>query len=286
MIMLAVSQCLMGDNVRYDGKTKAHDFIIKRLAAVFDIRSICPEVEIGLPVPRNPIQLVYCQGRIRATEVEDASADYTCQLQDHAQKLIPKLADISAYIFKARSPSCGVGTTPVLHLQETRSGVFAAQIMALHPWLPVVDESALDEHNRREQFIEALFCFAAYKKHLKKDKSKFVKQYGLRWALRTGQPVSMLENIPVSQFESVFFTAMNMLVPEKQRRQRLIAGIKRNKALFVDAEQDIERLIDGLLATQPVDVLIAIGKLARLVNNTHRENYALPISPVEYALRC
>ncbi|MDH5258790.1 MAG: DUF523 domain-containing protein, partial [Gammaproteobacteria bacterium] len=112
-IKLAISQCLSGANVRYDGQPKSHDFVVQHLSEAFDLKPICPEIEIGLSVPRKPVHLVYEENVIRVLQVDDSSIEYTEQLKSHAKNSVTELNEICGYVFKARSPSCGVNTTEV-----------------------------------------------------------------------------------------------------------------------------------------------------------------------------
>ena len=156
---IAISSCLLGHEVRYDGRAKPNSYIQDELSEYFTFQVICPEVEIGLDVPRPPIKLTRVNGQIQAVSIDEPKINYTQQLRNHAWLSIPSLSNINAYIFKARSPSCGVGTT-VLNENENVNGVFAQEILKVFPDLPIIDETCLESAEDRMQFLNAVFEYA------------------------------------------------------------------------------------------------------------------------------
>jgi len=156
---VAVSACLLGQRVRYDGKQKQHAFVCRQLQKWLSLEAICPEVEIGMGVPRPPIQLREVAGRIRAVGAEQADLDVTRQLNHFGHQTARRLADIDAYIFKARSPSCGLTSTPIMFSDgssKKAAGLFAAQITQRLPLLPVVEESKLETIAQQVNFLQRL----------------------------------------------------------------------------------------------------------------------------------
>jgi len=156
---VAVSACLLGQRVRYDGKQKQHAFVCKQLQKWLSLEAICPEVEIGMGVPRPAIQLREVSGRIKAVGLEQADLDVTQQLNRFGRQTAQRLADIDAYIFKARSPSCGLTSTPIMFSDgssKKTAGLFAAQIMQQLPLLPVVEEGKLETITQQVNFLQRL----------------------------------------------------------------------------------------------------------------------------------
>lgn len=155
---LGVSSCLLGNEVRYDGSHKYCQYIADTLAEKFELIAFCPEVAIGLGVPRRPIQLVAVGDSIRLRGVEDPELDVTSDIQAYAQSLLPQLDKLSGYIFKSRSPSCGVADVPVYLVDgsaapEPASGLFAQAIQDLLPDLPLSNEETLLDAKARSDFI-------------------------------------------------------------------------------------------------------------------------------------
>ena len=107
-IKIGISSCLLGEEVRFNGGHKHSSICTKELAKYFKFKSVCPEMGIGLGVPRKPIRLVGETQQPRAVAVDDSTIDVTDKLKAFAKKTIPQLQDISGYIFIKGSPSCGV----------------------------------------------------------------------------------------------------------------------------------------------------------------------------------
>jgi len=162
IILLGISSCLLGERVRYDGNHKRDDLILKQLGPRIHVMSICPEVGIGLGVPRPPIQLVSEGGAVRAVGVDDPSLDVTEQLTLFAQQLSPQLQAVSGFIFKSRSPSCGMHSTECYSANNDvslGSGLLAAEIMRRNPRLPVTEEIRLYDPVARDNFMERVVAY-------------------------------------------------------------------------------------------------------------------------------
>jgi uncharacterized protein YbbK (DUF523 family) len=158
-----VSSCLLGEPVRYDGDHKRNACVTDLLSAHFDCAAVCPEVGIGMGVPRPPVRLVKQDGRIFAKGVEDARVDVTARLQRYAQQISNQLSGVSGYIFKSRSPSCGLNDTDLFdaggELIGKTGGVFSSMIHDLLPDLPLIDEVNLDDPAAREAFVQYVYDY-------------------------------------------------------------------------------------------------------------------------------
>ncbi len=157
-VALGISSCLLGEAVRHDGRDKRNPMIFDVFARDFELLACCPEVEIGLGIPRPPIRLVATSGGVRARGVDDPGRDVTDALIRHAGKIAQDLRHISGFIFKRGSPSCGIHDVPQVTGQDepagTGSGIFAAALTARLPEIPVEDEARLEDAGLRENFIE------------------------------------------------------------------------------------------------------------------------------------
>lgn len=160
-----MSACLLGERVRYDGTHRRNHYITGQLARQFQLIPICPEVEIGLGVPRRPMRLVRgAQGvRVQLTRhAGEPRRDLTDDLALLARELAPHLAKLSGYVFKSGSPSCGLGDVQVYdeagEPQSLDSGEYARSVRALCPWLPVTDERQLADPEQRQLFIERVYA--------------------------------------------------------------------------------------------------------------------------------
>src|SRR3569623_83248 len=107
-VRVGISACLLGERVRYDGNHKHDAYITGTLAKVFEFVAVCPEVAFGRGVLRPPIRLVGEAAEPRAVGVADPELDVTAALSAYGRRMAVKLDDISGYIIKAKSPSCGL----------------------------------------------------------------------------------------------------------------------------------------------------------------------------------
>lgn len=165
--VVGISACLTGENVRYDGGNKFHQLIQKELAPWLNLKKICPETEANLGIPRPPVQLIKQSTHIQALGVEDKTLDVTKALNDTSRNLVKQdCYDMCAYIVKARSPSCGAGSTPLYDKEGiplgVRNGLFVEILKATFPHIMVVEESTFKDIGACEGFLEQ-----CYRMHLK-----------------------------------------------------------------------------------------------------------------------
>jgi len=161
-IPVGISSCLRGDAVRYDGGHRYDREVNTRLAAYLEFHPYCPEVAIGLGIPRAPIRLVRTAGGLRVRGVQEGSLDVTAALAAYGRAAARDMDELCGYIFKARSPSCGMARVKTWH-EDGRAaradgvGAFAAAILQAHPNLPVEEEGRLHDPGLRENFLERVF---------------------------------------------------------------------------------------------------------------------------------
>ena len=169
---VAVSACLLGQRVRYDGKQKQHAFVCRQLQNCCNLAPICPEVEIGMGVPRPAIQLIDLAGEIKAVGVAQSGLDVTQKLNRFGSKTAQQLSGLDGYVFKARSPSCGVASTLIKYSDGRRNkaaGLFAAQIMKQWPLLPVVEEDKLQTLAQQTNFVQRLMAYRRWRSFVDAD---------------------------------------------------------------------------------------------------------------------
>lgn len=130
--LVGVSACLLGQRVRWDGEHKRADWL-DEVPAEIELVPVCPEVEAGLGVPREPIHWV--GERLVGRET---GLDQTDRLREFATERLAQLPKLSGYILKKKSPSCGLGGI------EQRAGLFAAALRARFPGLPTVEEDGVN----------------------------------------------------------------------------------------------------------------------------------------------
>jgi uncharacterized protein YbbK (DUF523 family) len=158
-IRIGISSCLLGEHVRYDGGHKRDSCIIETLGRYFEFVPVCPEVAIGLGVPRAPIRLIGDPHAARAVGVDDPTLDVTDRLSAYGARMAVELDGISGYILKSRSPSCGMEGVEVFASVATAAGLYARAFMDLQPLLPVEEEGRLADPALRENFIERVYDY-------------------------------------------------------------------------------------------------------------------------------
>ena len=162
---VGISSCLLGEEVRYNGKHKRSPLCTGALSAYFDYVPLCPEVSIGLGVPRQPIHLVGEADTARAVGVEDARVDVTDELERHAQAQSPLLDTLAGYILMQDSPSCGLHQVKLYDIGGAQKacdgrGIFARTLTQLYPLLPVEEAGRLQDRALRENFLLRVFAYA------------------------------------------------------------------------------------------------------------------------------
>lgn len=169
---VGISRCLLGDDVRYDGTNKRSS-AVGELSAFIEWVAVCPEVEVGMGVPREPIQLVRDASGVRAGNETvrlhgvHSGEDWTNRMLGWARARAADLAalGVSGFVLKARSPSCGPAGVLVhgdpREPTPTGRGLFAEALAAAIPTLPMIDEEALGDRHVRERFLQDVRAFAA-----------------------------------------------------------------------------------------------------------------------------
>jgi len=156
-IKIGISACLLGNNVRYDGGNKLDQHLIDTFGPIVEWVPICPEAESGMSVPREPMQLVSDKEKVRLITIE-TKKDMTDMLLRWTKEKLKHLDQegVHGFIFKARSPSCGVHDTELFSLSGQSIGIGAgllAEAVRNHfPPLPIEDEECLRDPVISERF--------------------------------------------------------------------------------------------------------------------------------------
>lgn len=163
-LQIAISACVLGEPVRYDGKSKRHALIVdiftRQLNEQVELIPFCPEMGIGLGAPRDKIELVRQKDEsIRVLGVEDHTWDVTHELQSYTEVFLKKYPNLDYFIVKSRSPSCGYNTTPVFSNGSevaVDSGMFVQTLLAIKPGLNIINESQLVSEQDCLNFIRKI----------------------------------------------------------------------------------------------------------------------------------
>jgi uncharacterized protein YbgA (DUF1722 family)/uncharacterized protein YbbK (DUF523 family) len=162
-LRIGISSCLLGDEVRFDGGHKRDAFLTQVLAPYVEWVRVCPEVEVGMGVPRETLRLVRVDGDTRMITTR-TGIDHTDAMRAYAARRTGALAklDLRGYVLKKDSPSCGMERVKVYGGgAPTRTGVgtFAEILKARFPVLPIEEEGRLTDPVLRENFIERVFAY-------------------------------------------------------------------------------------------------------------------------------
>ena len=163
-LRLGISRCLLGDEVRFDGGHKRDNFLTDVLGQYVEWVPVCPEVETGLGTPREAMRLIGNPHRPRLVTIKSGT-DHTGAVEKMTENRIKDLEelDLSGYVFKKGSPSCGIERVRVYNEQGMPSrngvGLFARAFIEQFPLIPVEEEGRLCDEPLRENFIERVFCY-------------------------------------------------------------------------------------------------------------------------------
>lgn len=163
-LRLGISRCLLGDEVRFDGGHKQDKFLTEVLGQFVEWIPVCPEVEAGLGTPREAMRLVGDVQKPRLMTIKSGT-DHTHALETITMNRIEQLKDmdLSGYVFKEGSPSCGIERVRIYHehgmVSRKGVGLFARAFMEQFPLIPVEEEGRLCDSALRENFIERVFCY-------------------------------------------------------------------------------------------------------------------------------
>jgi uncharacterized protein YbbK (DUF523 family) len=162
-IRIGVSSCLLGNEVRWDGGHRREP-AVARLARLFALVPVCPEVELGLGTPRPPIHLERRQGAIRLLEPA-GGRDLTAAMRRWARGRLAELEGLSGFVLKSRSPSCGLEGVDLWPVRPGGApapagrGLFAEALRGRWPDLPVAEEEDLRDPRARRRFLEQVRAY-------------------------------------------------------------------------------------------------------------------------------
>ncbi|MEU5987935.1 DUF523 and DUF1722 domain-containing protein [Spirillospora sp. NPDC047418] len=265
---LAVSSCLLGAPVRYNGGHSRDRFLTGPLARHVDWVPVCPEIEIGLGAPRPSLHLL-SDGRI---VTKDRASDHTEAMAALADDRLPGLADIDGYVFKSRSPSCGLLSLPRYAsgrpgertdgqpVDRRGRGVFAALVTDALPHLPIEEDGRLRDPVLREHFVERVFAHARLRELFAGD-----------WRPRDLVAFHSRHKLQILAHDTVAYRDMGRIVAQAGTRPRQ------------DVETDYRRAFAEAFAVRPKRgrhanaLLHVLGPLSAHLDPTRRRDILLAI---------
>jgi uncharacterized protein YbgA (DUF1722 family)/uncharacterized protein YbbK (DUF523 family) len=229
-IKIGVSACLLGEQVRYDGQHKLNDFLVDVLGAHVDFVPVCPEMELGLGAPREAMRLVADGKHARLVTIR-TGRDLTLGMAAYAEDRVRRLADddLSGYVLKKDSPSCGMTRVKLYASNEPGSaasrdgvGIFADALLRRFPHLPVEEEGRLHDARLRENFIERVFAYHRLKT-----------LFGGKWTManlvvfHTAHKLAILAHSPAGYRELGVLVAQGKAMPRAELRKQYELGFMR-----------------------------------------------------------
>ncbi|MGE0644851.1 MAG: YbgA family protein [Nitrospira sp.] len=176
-LRLGISRCLLGDEVRFDAGHKRDQFLTDVLGRYVEWVPVCPEVEAGLGIPREAMRLVGHPQHPRLMTIT-SKHDHTDRLNTMSEERLSNLhtLDVSGFVFKRGSPSCGLDRVRVYTTQgmpsHSGSGLFASAFRQRFPLIPVEEEGRLCDPALRENFIERVFSYRRFQDLLRSGVTK------------------------------------------------------------------------------------------------------------------
>ncbi|NLE40034.1 MAG: DUF523 and DUF1722 domain-containing protein [Pirellulaceae bacterium] len=309
-IRIGISTCLLGKRVRYDGGHKHDPFLTNTLGRYFEWVPSCPEVEIGLGIPRPTIRLQTGEDGIRLV-MPDRGDDLTAKMQAYSRERARQLEreDLRGYVLKKQSPSCGMERVKVYQARgmPRRDGVglFAAAMLEHFPNLPIEEEGRLHDPKLRENWIERVFAYhrlralfagrfsvgqlvdfhTRHKFMLMAHSPSAYQQLGRMVAAAKSMPRDQLR----AEYESQFMAAMRLIATTRKNTNVLqhILGFFKKDLDRPAREELIEKIDDYHRGYVPLIVpLTLINHYVRLLDVSYlRDQIYLNPHPKELALR-
>jgi uncharacterized protein YbgA (DUF1722 family)/uncharacterized protein YbbK (DUF523 family) len=182
--VVVVSACLGFRSCRYDGRVLPHPFVA-RLRKFVEFRPVCPEMEIGLGVPRHPIRIVEREGS-RLLLQPATGRDVSSEMRAFSARFLAGLKGVDGFLLKSRSPSCGLGDVKIYRGEEpgarlTRgSGFFGEEVLARFRGYPIEGEARLDNLSLREHFLTRLYALSEFRQVLQNPSIESLLAYHTR----------------------------------------------------------------------------------------------------------
>ncbi len=170
--IVVLSKCLEFEACRYNGQV-IPDTFVKRIEPYVNFKPVCPEVEIGLGVPRDPIRVI-SQGKEMMLVHQATGRDISSKMLGFTGNYLKSLKDVDGFILKSRSPSCGIKDVKLFANSDDGAaigktkGFFAGKVFEHFPVLAIEDEGRLKNFKIRDHFLTKLYLLADFR-NVKKE---------------------------------------------------------------------------------------------------------------------
>ena len=239
--VIIISSCLLGNNVRYDGGNTHDQWITEKLPTYFALKPICPELKMGMGVPRESVNLILMPDGTTKMLGSKSKIDHTSNAELTAKLIIAEdLEGVSGVILQKKSPSCGIERVklynqkfePLFTMKSTEKnrGIFAQELISAHPLMPKIDSGRLYDELERENFLRKVMCYYRFQQLDKSMKAlqdfharyKFIiMEYHQNLLKKLGNIAANSDkkaaNIVYNQYAECLFLGMNKIPTKKSR---------------------------------------------------------------------
>jgi len=308
-IIIGVSSCLLGNKVRFDGGHKHDRYITGTLGTFFEFVPVCPEVECGLPVPRESMRLVgNPEDPLLLTS--RSGIDHTARMKEWTNSRVEQLAenDLCGFIFKSKSPSSGMERVKVYGKNNMPRaigvGLFAKAFMERFPLIPVEEEGRLHDMVLRENFIESVFVYRRWRAvvsdftvdklvHFHTDHKMLLRSHSEKHYRDLGRIVAKAGTLESDELITIYqgnLMAAMRLKPTIKKHVNVLTHMMGyfKKQISSDEKQELLQVIEDYRQHHvPLIVPITLmNHYVRKFNDTYlEEQYYLKPHPTELKLR-
>ncbi|MCG6982983.1 MAG: DUF523 and DUF1722 domain-containing protein [Deltaproteobacteria bacterium] len=309
-VRLGISTCLLGENVRYDGGHKRDRFIIETLGQFVEFVPVCPEVECGLPIPRESMHLAGDPESPRLVTTR-TRIDHTERMVNWARKRVRELEkeNLCGFVFKSNSPSSGMERVKIYdehgRVQKIGVGMFARAFMDHFSLLPVEEDGRLHDIRLRENFIERIFALKRWRELLDSNQRRgklvafhtqhklLIMSHSQKHSRILGKLVAEAKKIPAeqlySQYQMLFMEALRLKTTIKKNinvLQHMMGYFK--KQLSADEKRELLETIDQY-RNEYIPLIVPVTLIMHYVrkyDQTYlKEQLYLNPHPIELKLR-
>jgi uncharacterized protein YbgA (DUF1722 family)/uncharacterized protein YbbK (DUF523 family) len=231
-IRVGVSACLVGRQVRFDGQHKRDGYVVDVLGQHLTLVPVCPEVEVGMGIPRDTLRLVR-DGALLRMVAPRTGRDYTAEMTRWSAARARGLEEmrLSGYVLKKDSPSCGLERVKVYAGAEpdaapvgrTGVGLFAGELARRFPSLPIEEEGRLNDAGLRESFVERVFAYHRVQALFDAGKTAGRWTVGQLVAFHTAHKLTLLAHAPAAYRSLGRLVATGKSMPRAELRARYVA---------------------------------------------------------------
>ncbi|MEH6550723.1 MAG: DUF523 and DUF1722 domain-containing protein [Pseudomonadales bacterium] len=263
--VVGIGACLTGQKVRYNGDSKRKNQNIEALKGHIQLNAFCPEMGIGMGVPRATVRLVGEIGDLKIVDSNTQTIDYSAPMEAYAATVVENNPDMAGYILVKGSPSCGYERVKRYNdkgnvVTNDAMGLFAAELHRLDPLLPLEEDGRMHDHKLRENFVCRVYAYhewkqlvaggishrrlitfwARYKYLVMAHHIASYKSIGQLLANAKAKPVDVIAN----EFIQLLMQALNNMATRKTRSNVLehVRGYLK-KQLSADDKQELSGLI-------------------------------------------